>query len=122
MAFNILFPKQIFTNASMGADATSLVVPVAYQDNIGFQLDWTGAPVGDFEFQISIDHLQDAQGVVTHEGNWITVPVTPTITAAGVADQAFVDLNQMSATYVRVVYSRTSGTGTLNGFAVAKGI
>jgi len=122
MAYNLLFPVHIFNAASMATSLTSPVVEIRNQDNVGIQLHWTGAPVGDFDFQISSDHAQDSQGNVTNAGNWVSLPLSPAISAAGSADDAYVDLNQMSAMYCRVVYTRTSGTGSLSGVIVAKGI
>ena len=122
MAYNLLFPVHIFNSASMATSLTSPVVEIRNQDNVGIQLHWTGAPVGDFDFQISSDHAQDSQGNVTNAGNWVSLPLSPAISAAGSADDAYVDLNQMSAMYCRVVYTRTSGTGSLSGVIVAKGI
>lgn len=122
MAYNLLFPVHVFNAASMATSLTSPVVEIRNQDNVGIQLHWTGAPVGDFDFQISSDHAQDSQGNVTNAGNWVSLPLSPAISAAGSADDAYVDLNQMSAMYCRVVYTRTSGTGSLSGVIVAKGI
>lgn len=122
MAYNLLFPVHIFSAASMATSLTSPVVEIRNQDNVGIQLHWTGAPVGDFDFQISSDHAQDSQGNVTNAGNWVSLPLSPAISAAGSADDAYIDLNQMSAMYCRVVYTRTSGTGSLSGVIVAKGI
>lgn len=122
MAYNLLFPVHIFNTASMATSLTSPVVEIRNQDNVGIQLHWTGAPVGDFDFQVSSDHVQDSQGNVTNAGNWVSLPLSPAISAAGSADDAYVDLNQMSAMYCRVVYTRTSGTGSLSGVIVAKGI
>jgi hypothetical protein len=122
MAYNLIFPKAIFTAASMTTSQTSAAYKINLQDNIGIQLDWTGAPVGTFSFEISSDHLQDLNGNITFAGHWITLPVTPAIIAAGTPDDAYVDLNQQSAQFFRVVYNATSGTGTLNGLFVAKAI
>lgn len=122
MSYNLLQPFKLVSAASMGASVTSPPVEVKLQDNVGFQMNWTGSPVGTFSFQVSMDYLADTNGNVVNAGNWITLPVTPAITAAGVPDVAYVDLNQISATYARVVYTRTSGTGSLTIYADAKGI
>lgn len=122
MAFNLLYPVHVINAASMATSLTSAIVPVSGQDNIGFQLHWTGAPVGTFDFQISSNHMQDSQGAVIQAGNWISLPLDPAIVAAGAPDEAYVDLNQMSAQYVRLVYTRTSGTGTLDAYVVGKGV
>ncbi len=118
---NALIPYRIFNAVSMAATATSPVVVIAYMDNVGVQLQWTGAPVGTFTFEVSLDYAQDGpSGAVSNAGTWIPLTVSPAIAAAGVDDQAYVDLNQLGATAFRVKYTRTSGTGTLNGYISAK--
>lgn len=122
MAYNNLFPVKIIDAASMGASVTSTLAFVQYQDNVGIQLNWTGTPTGTFTVQVSVDHAQDTLGNVTVAGNWVTLTLSASITAAGSADTAYIDLNQLSAPWARVVYTRTSGTGTLNGYITAKGV
>lgn len=122
MAYSNLLPFQLITSGNMNASITSDAVYTQYQDNIGIQLNWTGVPVGTFDVQISMDHHQDINGNITVAGNWTSLPLSPAIAASGGADTAYIDLNQQSAPYFRVVYTRTSGTGTLNVFATAKGI
>lgn len=122
MAYNLQSPIKIVTNGSMGGSITSAVQEIKEQDNIGLQLTWSGSPVGTFDVQVSIDHMQDAQGNVTNAGNWVSLPLSPTIAAAGSADSAIIDLNQQSPTYLRVVYTRVSGTGTLNVYVTGKGV
>ena|ERR1700677_2695464 len=122
MAYNVLYPVHIIVATSMTASITSAVVETRNQDNIGFQLNWTGAPVGTFTFQVSMDFFEDINGNIVNPGNWTTLPVTPAITAAGTPNTAYVDINQTSSPYMRVVYTFASGTGTLDGFANGKGI
>lgn len=122
MSYNLLLPTTIFAAVSMATSQTSRVVEIKEQDNIGIQLHWTGSPVGTFDFQISSDHREDINGNVQVAGNWISLALSPAITATGSGDDAYVDLNQMSALYMRVVYTAVSGTGTLTGIAVGKGV
>ena len=122
MAYNLLRPIQIVTNGSMATSITGPAIETKQQDNIGFQLNWTGTPTGTFSFQVSMDYAQDIEGNVTNAGNWITLTVSPAITATGAADIAYVDLNQLSAPYARVVYTAVSGSGTLNAFITAKAV
>ena len=122
MAYNVLFPVKIVSNGDMSSTITSGVTEIRNQDNVGIQLNWTGAPVGSFSVQISIDHAQDSLGNVTVPGNWTSLALSPPITAAGTPDTAYIDLNQMSASYIRVVYTAGSGSGTLNAFITAKGV
>ena len=122
MAYNLLKPVKIVDAVSMGANITSAIIETQLQDNIGIQLDWTGTPVGTFDVQVSMNHLQDAQGNVIRAGTWVSLPLSPAIAAAGVADVAYIDLTQISASYVRIVYTRTSSTGVLTAMMTGKGI
>jgi len=122
MSNNVIFPKPLITATSMGASITSNAVRTLFQDNIGFQLVWTGTPTGSFDVQISMDHEEDSFGTVLTAGTWTSLTLSPTISAAGAADNAYIDLNQLSCPFVRVVYTRSSGTGTLNAYVTAKGI
>ena len=123
MAYNVLYPVVIWpAGTSMATSITSAVTETRLQDNIGFQLNWTGAPVGTFSFQVSMDYFQDIYGNVVNPGNWTTLPVTPAITATGTPNTAYVDINQTSSPYMRVVYTATSGTGTITGYCDGKGI
>lgn len=122
MAYNLLRPVTLFSAQSMASSLTSTAVEVKNQDNVGFQLHWTGSPTGTFSVQVSSDHMQDIEGNITVPGNWITLPLSPGIVASGAPDDAYIDLNQLSAQYVRVVYTAASGTGSLTAIAVAKGV
>lgn len=121
---------QNITNGDMSqASVISSVTDIQFLDNIGIQLNWTGAPVGNFAIQVSADHNQDMNGNVVVAGNWSPILVTywtGSASATGVSipttvgSPIYVDLNQLSSPYIRVVYTRTSGTGTLNSFITAK--
>lgn len=122
MSYNLLLPIHLVVAQSMATSIISNAVEVKLQDNIGIQMNWTGTPVGTFSFQVSMDHKEDMEGNILVAGNWISVPVTPTIAAIGAPDVAYVDLNQLSAIYMRVVYTAASGAGTLDVFVDAKGV
>jgi hypothetical protein len=122
-----------FHNISSGdmstASITSAVTNIQWLDNIGIQLNWTGSPVGDFAVQISADYAQDQEGNVTSTGNWVPLTLTylsgasmttATSIPTTVGSPIYLDLNQLSAPWIRVVYTKASGTGTLNGFITAK--
>ena len=92
-------------------------------DNIGIQLDFTGTPTGTFEIQGSADYEQDEFGNVENPGFWIPIgPLSSAPVASGTDGQIFIDVNQISSPWIRVVYNRTSGAGTLNGFITGKEI
>lgn len=122
MSYNLLESFHFIVATSMGASATSAAIEVKRQDNVGIQLNWTGTPTGTFAVQISADYKVDNNGNVMNAGNWISLPLSPAIAAAGSADVAFIDINQTGAAYIRVVYTRSSGTGVLDGYITAKGV
>lgn len=102
---NTLPPWPIFNAVSMGASATSEPTDVTYLDNMMLVLDWTGSPTGIFAVEVCQTKL----------GIYKPLPLSASIVAAGVADDAQILINQLEAPWMRVVYTRTSGTGTLNG-------
>lgn len=122
MAQNILGPVHLVSAASMASSVTSKAIKVLTQDNIQFQLVWTGSPTGNFVFQSSLTFDQDGNGNILNVGNWDNIPVDPAITAAGAGDTATVDITETGASFIRVFYIRSSGTGTLDVFVSGKGI
>lgn len=122
MSYNLLNPVRIINAQSMATSITSNPVEVKNQDNVGIQMHWTGNPSGTFEFQASENYLEDAEGNVRNAGDWVTLPVAPPIVAAGTADDAMVDLNNLSVPYVRIKYTAGSGAGTLDAYVAGKGV
>lgn len=108
---------------------TSAITNVQMLDNCAVQFNWTSSPVGTFQVQVSIDHAEDSEGNVTVAGNWASIPLTYLV--AGVSTTAltiptsvgspvYVDLNQMSSPWLRVVYTNASGSGVLNAYITGK--
>jgi hypothetical protein len=120
---SVLHSFQTITAGDMSQSSiTSKVTNILNLDNVGIQLNWSGAPVGTFAIQVSMDYQQDAQGNVTKAGNWVSIALSPALAAAGSGDSAYADLAGLSAPWIRVVYTKTSGTGTLNAFISGKRI
>lgn len=122
MAYNVLAPFKLLSAGDMSGDLTSDPVYIQEQDNVGFQMNWTGDAVGPFSVEVSLDHKEDLNGNVQVEGHWVAITLSPVPAAAGTDDQAYVDITQLSAPWVRLVFTNTSGTGTLDVFATAKGV
>lgn len=109
------------TDGNMGsATLTSLVTNIQRLDNIGIQINFAGTPTGTFDVQVSADYAQDEFGNVTNVGNWISLDLTPSPAASGSASQIYIDIAGLSAPWIRVKYTRTSGTGTLNTYVTGK--
>lgn len=129
---NVLLPFHNIVAGDMStASITSTVTEIKYLDDIGIQLTWTGSPVGNFEIQISADYQQDTNNPpnVLRTGHWVPLVltywngsafVTGTDIPTSLGSPVYFDLALLSAPYIRVVYTKTSGTGTLDGYITAK--
>lgn len=111
---------QTLTNGDMAqATLTSQVTNINRLDNIGLQFNWTGSPVGNFAVQVSADYNQDEFGNVTNAGHWAPITLSPSpATSAG--SPIYIDLAGLSAPWIKVVYTKVSGTGTLQIYITGK--
>lgn len=105
----------------MSGSISSNPFRVENMDLAALQAVWTGAaPTGTFKLQASCDAGTDAQTGPSGFGvtNWTDVASSSNaITASG---DFMWNLTDMGYRWVRVVYTRTSGTGTLLITANAK--
>jgi hypothetical protein len=104
-------PFTLMAAGSMSGNLTSDVVKVQTMDNIGVEFVWTGTPTGTINIDISNDQV-----------TWQQITLSPGITPAGGASNAYLEYNQISAPYFRCRYTRTGGTGTLFISVTEKGI
>lgn len=110
---------------------TSQVSNILQLDDVGYQFNFTGSPVGTFQIQISADYAQDTSSPpnVTNAGNWVPLIFTYWDGAAfqttsniptTVGSPIYLDMPLMSAPWIRAVYQKVSGSGTLTAFYTAK--
>lgn len=123
-AKTIINATQILSNVSMTNPIATTPTSLKIIDNSGFQMVWTGAPVGTFNVQVSLDYKpgQFPDETPQNAGNWITLPLNTPITASGVPDIAYADLALMSSPWVRLIYTPTSGTGSLSVWVTGKSV
>jgi len=95
-------PFVLMAAGDMSGDLVSDSFETIQFDNIGIQFIWTGTPEGDFAVEISLD-----------DENWTALPLSPAPAAAGAPDNAYVELNQTTAKYIRCTYTQTASAGTL---------
>lgn len=123
---NVLPPFQTINAGDMSqASITSSVTSIQYLDNICIELIWSGtSPIGTIAIQGSLNHAQDAQGNVTVAGTWVPMVIggSPTQAVSGNSGSMLFDLSQLSFPYIRIVYTKTSGIGTLDGYIGGKQI
>lgn len=121
MAGKNMQPIHLQTDASMATSLTSNPVPIMYEDSVAVQLNFTGTPTGTFQIQGSVDYNPGGPlGPSANSGNWANLTLSPVPTAAGAPDTILIDMYGLSFPYIRVVYTRTSGTGTLNTWVDCK--
>jgi len=108
----------------MSANYTSPPTNTQYLDNVVYVLSWpaTGSPNGTFAVQVSEDYTVSSTGTVTSSGTWLPLTLSATVAATGGADQALIDLNQLPSSWVRLVYTQSSGSGTLTGYISGKSV
>lgn len=96
-----IFNTPILTNGVMTSTLTSTAMDLSRIDGYAIYAKWTGTPVGDIKLQASVDGT-----------NYIDYPGSDiAITAAG---DAIWEVTTAYYDKIRVVYTFTSGTGTLN--------
>lgn len=126
---NLRLFKTVDAGDMSAASITSQITSIQFLDNVGIQINFTGAPVGIFQVEVSADHAQDLNENVTVIGQWTPillsyksggVMVTENFVPTSVGSPIYLDLNQLSAPYIRLVYTRTSGTGVMDAFITAK--
>lgn len=126
---NLLNYQTISSGDMSAASLTSSVTNIQFLDDIGVQFNFSGSPVGSFAVQVSADYAQDTFGNVTNPGNWAPLTFSyfngaTTITATSIPTSAgspiYIDMALLSAPWIRAVYTKVSGTGTLDAYITAK--
>lgn len=117
---NAIKKARVINAVSMGASITSSPSNIQFLDNVCYQANWSGgsSPVGTLSVEISVDYDPEQN----NSGTWnaVTLPVTPAV--SGNSGSYAIDLNQLSAPWVRLKYTRTSGSGTMSAFMSAKAV
>lgn len=109
----------IASSQSMGASFNSTTIPLTQVGFLSIQAVWTGSPVGNFSLQVSDDQGTDPQG--SGVVNWTTY--TGSSSAAGGADGDLTyEVTVTGEKWIRLIYTRTSGTGTVNARCETKGV
>lgn len=113
---------QLLANADGSGDLTGAVTSIQFLDNVGYQINMLDSDMtGVFDVQVSADYQQDELGNVQNPGNWISLPLSPTATiTGGDITNIYIDITQISAPYIRLIYTSTSGSGTVAAFITAK--
>lgn len=110
----IFAPYSVITNASMTTSVTSAVTVIQNLSMIGYDISWSGTPTGTFSVQVSNTYSQNADGSVKNAGSWTSLTLSSPTAAIGSSGSGFIDIDQISAYAMRLVYTAATGSGTLN--------
>lgn len=122
-------PYSVLTNSSMVNSLTSLATIIQKLSMVSYQFVWTAGstPVGTVGVQVSNDYSLDATGTVSNAGTWSTYyflnssgSFVTTLSVSGNTGNAIIELPNVAFYAVRAIYTRTSGSGTLNAIINAK--
>lgn len=109
----------LISAGSMAASITSPSIEVQYLSIGAIQCTFTGAPVGVMKLQASCDPVAPTPNSVPSATNWTDIDDTSVAVAA--AGDIMYNISCFGYDQIRVVYTRTSGTGSLTVRSVAKG-
>ena len=130
----VLRPAVVIPNAQaspadsgdMSGNITSAPTILQSLTLVNYAVSWTGtSPVGTLSVEASNDCTVAAEGGVTG-GTWNTVPLTfagssvDSIPVTGSTGNGMIDIGTLAAYACRLVYTATSGTGTLKATVVGK--
>lgn len=88
---------------------------------VSYSVSWAGtAPVGAMSVQVSNDYSQNADGTVRNAGTWTTLTLSAATPVSGATGNGFIDIDQIAAFAIRLVYTRTSGTGLMQAIINGK--
>lgn len=110
---------RLATDQSMAASFNSNPFHCALFDNIYIQMNCVGTMAGTFAISVSGDH-KETNGVITNAGNFIPLTLPQVPTCAGADIYLAVNVQLLGAPWMRVEYTRVSGTGVCNLWLASK--
>lgn len=118
----VLRPHVVITGGDMSAASiTSEATILQGITNIGYEVSWTGStPVGTLVLQVSNTYSVNATGAVERAGTWTPVPMdvngayATSIAISGNTGKGYIDVTLHAGYAAQLVYTKGSGTGTLN--------
>lgn len=115
-------------SGSMAANITSQASIVPFAGMISYEVVWNGTtPVGSVSVQGSNDFSLNAEGNVLNPGNWTVMTVNfngsavTTIPITGNTGEGLIDIVTTAVYAIRLIYTSTSGTGSLTVTAFGRG-
>ena len=117
----LIKPFKVITAGDMSGNLTSKVTVIDDLSMISYSVSWSGAsPVGTITVQASNDYSTNADGSVRNAGTWNTLTLSSICAVSGNTGNGMIDIDSLAGYAVRLVYTRTSGTGVIDATVVAK--
>jgi len=114
-------PFPVIVDGDMSGNIISAVTIIQKLSMISYDISWSGTtPVGAMSVQVSNSYSQNADGSVRNAGNWTTLTLSSPPTVSGNTGNGFIDVDATGAFAMRLVFTRTSGTGTMQATISAK--
>lgn len=114
-------PEVVINAQSMASSITSKASIISKLSMVNYAVTWSGtSPVGVVTIQASNDYSLNADGTVNNVGTWNTLPLSATCNVSGNTGSGMVDIDQLAAHAVRLVYTAGSGVGTMTAIYTAK--
>lgn len=112
----IFSPYQVLTSGDMSqAVIHSAVTIIQNLSMVSYDISWTGStPIGVLTVEISNTYNQNADGTVKNAGNWTPLTLSQVVNVSGNTGGAFIDVESIAGYAIRLTYTRTSGTGSMN--------
>lgn len=121
-----LGPFPVVINGDVSGNITSIVTIVQKLSELSYDVSFTGAPVGTLSVQISNTYKENAAGQVQIPGNWTNLPLAGVLVVNGsipitaAITNGFIDIDELGAYAMRLMYTATSGSGTMNATIAGK--
>lgn len=117
----LLKPHAVITNGGMSGSITSEPTIVQMLSLVSYTISWSGStPSGVITVQVSNDYSVNADGSVKNAGTWSTLDLSDTATVSGNTGTGAIAISLIEFYAIRLVYTRTSGTGTMQAVVVGK--
>lgn len=121
-------PYPVISNGDMSGSLTSAVTVIQKMTMMSYSYSWSGSsPVGTVSVQVSNDYELNPDGTLKNAGTWNTIffldssgTVVTSFAVSGNTGNGGVDVDQTGFYAIRTVYTRASGSGTLQALFCGK--
>lgn len=121
-----LRPFPVILNQSMATSVNSEPSALTLVSYVSYTVTWSGSPVGILQVEACNDVGVDPNGAyIANTGTWVPIYMNVNGTSSNSivvngAGNAFIDIDGIAAAYIRLSYTATSGSGTLNAIVAGK--